>query len=359
MAHEPTSRLAYFRDLILSLITLVIGRLLPKLHVPYTDLDGKVAIITGANSGIGLEIALGLTRRGATVYLACRNISKAYDAISEIRAEVPSSKGRVIPLSLDTSTLSSVRDFAQEWVERDGSTTIDLLFHNAGIGSAPPDQRFSSEGFPLLYATNFLGSFLLTRLLEEHLAPNARIIFTASSGQYSSTISPHFSLSSIKDSIEPGFHAPAKSVVSGVVKSDSDTYGNTKAMQVAFAKLLQERFDRQAKESGMAKRRVAHAFSPGFTLTNIFEKLNVRSFKEDPMWWILSMTTVVGTHVSQGAATGVWLGTTMDEGAVGLGTGGGYWDRMTRRVSSVDVMRWEVVERLWVRWEADAGIEWR
>lgn len=360
MQYARASQVAYFRDFIWSFVVLAFGRLFPTLHVPHTNLAGKTAIITGANSGIGFEIALEIARRGATVYLACRNISKAEDAISKIVSKVPSSAGQVKALSLDTSSLSSIRAFAEEWKALDGRTNqIEFLFHNAGSGSAPPGQEYTSDGLLCLYVTNFLGSFLLTYLLEKHLVPDARIIMTTSTGQYQSDILPTFSLKSVKNNLEPGFHAPSAQVVPGKSTHESSIYVNTKMMQIAFAKLLQQRFDRQANEAGAQNRRLAHAFTPGFTMTEAFGNLTAKSAAEDPVWVVLRATTVLATDPGQGAATGHWLATTRDEAVVGAGNGGGYWERMTRRVSKGDVMESETVERLWVRWEADAGIEWR
>lgn len=360
MAHSSSSNYVYYRDYALGQLNLVIGRLLPGLNVPDADLSGKTAIVTGGNSGIGYQIALELVKRGATVYIACRNASKAEEAVTEINSQVASSVDRVNALSLDTSSLTSVRALAEEWTARgDDSKIIDLLFNNAGCGSYPPNQKFTSDGFPFIYSTNFLGSFLLTYLLEDCLAFDARIIFTTSTGQYQGSLRPTFSLQSIKNRVEPGFHAPAGAVVDEKETSGADFYVNTKTMQVAFAKLLQQRFDRKANEFGAKSRRILHSFTPGFTMTPIFGKVTVRSVMEDPIWWVLQATTALATHVAQGAATGVWLATTQDEDVVGEGKGGGYWDRMTRRVSKVDVMDWETVERLWIRLEADAGIEWR
>jgi NAD(P)-dependent dehydrogenase (short-subunit alcohol dehydrogenase family) len=357
MSNNTASRLAFMRDLILSMITLACGRLYPTLKPPPADLTGKVAVITGANSGIGLQIALEMARQGATVYLACRNPSKAVEAASQVTTRVPASIDRVKTLSLDTSSLSSVREFVETW--KYFNTEIDLLFHNAGISGPPNGQTFTTEGFPTIYATNFLGSFLLTYLLEPYLSEDARVTLTSSTGQYSGAFSTTFSLGSTKERLEPGFHVPVAAVKAGAHANDSVAYGNSKAMQAAFARLLQDHFDRKANEAGKQNRRVAHAFSPGFTHTPIFAKTTVKTIWDDPLFWILTVTTFLATDVSQGAATGVWLASTQDRDVVGRGMGGGYWDRMTRRLSSVDMMSKEKLERLWVRWEADAGVEWR
>ncbi|KAM0794374.1 hypothetical protein BDR22DRAFT_815354 [Usnea florida] len=357
MSAPTPSKLAYYRDALFGLLGLPLGRLFRKLEPPPVDLSGKVAIITGGNSGIGLQLALDLARQGATIYLACRNISKADGAVSQIISEIPPSKGRVHSLLLDLSSLSSVRDCAKHWGSLD--IKIDLLFHNAGSSSK---QAFTADGFPLLYAANFLGSFLLTHLLEPHLSPNARIILTASSGSYASVFAPNFSLSSIKGALEPGYHVP-RAPKPRVPVIDSQIYGQTKTMQIAFAKLLQHHFDRQAAavaRGATQGRRTAHAFNPGFTDTPIFDVMADTSFFSDPIYWLLKRTySIVAIDTRQAAATGVWLGTTDDEVVVGKGVEGGYWDWMSRRVSSVDMMSRELVERFWVRWEADAGVEWR
>ncbi|MCJ1280614.1 hypothetical protein MMC21_008443 [Puttea exsequens] len=357
MSKPPASTIDFYRDLILSLVLLVVSRFLPTTKPPRVDLSGKTAIVTGANSGIGFQLALDLANQGATVHLACRNPSKAADAVSRIVSKIPGSKSRIQALSLDTSSFASVREAAA--VVTSWNNPIDILIHNAGIGTLIVGQEFTPEGLPTQYATNVLGSFLLTHLLETQLAANARIIFTSSTGNYSGDFSSTFSLKSVKNRLEPGFHVPPSTTEAHAAQMSSPAYNNTKAMQVAFAKLLQRHFDRQAASAGYTARKIAHAFTPGFTFTPIFSKVTAQSLWEDPIFWVLKTATVFATDVSVGAATGVWLATTEDEGVVGVGKGGGYWDRMTRRVARVDVLDGEAVERLWVRWEADAGIEWR
>ena len=355
MSTSIISRFKLARDMALSLITVVFGRLFPLLKSPPADLTGKVAIVTGGNSGIGLEIALDLARQGSTVYLACRNFSKAEEAVSQIIAQVPASKDRVKSSILNISSLDSVRTFARNWETL--NTKIDLLFHNAGIGGAPAEQSISTDGFPIVYATNLLGPFLLTYLLEPHLSSDARIIMTSSLGHYGSAFSADFSLSSVKGDLEPGFHTTAGS---SKLADGEIPYYQTKAMQVIFARLLQNHFDRKAAEGGVKGRRTAHAFNPGLVNTSFLDALTKPSFFPDPMFWlIISNIDVFGVDASQGAATGVWLACTDSDAVVGEGMGGGYWDRMSRRASTMDFLSRDNIERFWVRWEADAGVEWR
>ena len=347
----------FYRDLAFSMIDLAFGGFFPSLKVPPADLTSKVAIITGGNSGIGLHIARSIARQGATVYLACRNTSKAKEAASQITSENPLCKDRVHVLSIDMSLLSSVRDFAE--TVKKINLKIDLLFHNAGVVSPPAGKEFTSEGFPMLYTTNFLGSFFLTYLLEPCLTLDARVIFTASTSQYTGGFSSTFSLEAIKDRLEPGFHVPTMTLKESRSTPDSVAYSQTKCMQAAFAKLLQSHFDRLDKGSGLEARRVAHAFSPGFTKTPIFGNISATSLWEDPTFWILKAMTALATDVSQGGATAVWLAGTLEDEVVGVGHGGCYWLRMARRLSSADMMSPSTLERLWLRWEADCGIEWR
>lgn len=357
MSYPTISRVKFYCDLVLSMLNIVFGRVYTKPSPPSADLTGKTAIVTGANSGIGLNIALELVRQNATVFLACRNTSKAREAVSQITSAVPNSADRVETLLLDTSSLSSVRECAERW--KKSKSSIDILIHNAGIPHAPLGQPFSVDGFPMHYATNLLGSFLLTNLLEPCLSHRARIVFTSSTGQYGGNFTPTFSLGTVKNRLEPGFHAPIAAVKADGIATDSALYANTKAMQVAFAKLLYNRWDAGAKANGTKNQRVAHAFTPGFTMTPIFGKVMPRAIWEDPSFWILKATTILATNVSWGAATGVWLATTEDEAVIGEGMGGGYWERMTRRVAKVDLMSTEQLERFWIRWEADAGIVWK
>ena len=357
MSNSTVSRVEVYRDYALSMLVVVCGRLYPTLHLPAADLRGKTAVVTGANSGIGLYTAHELVRMNATVYLACRNGSKAQEAVSQITSAIPNSVGRVKTLTLDTSSLSSVRECAREW--KNAKSNIDILFHNAGIAYVPARERFTLDGFPLIYATNMLGSFLLTHLLVPYLSADARIIFNSSTANYFCDFTSTFSLRAVRHCMEPGFHAPKAAVKSDGDASDSATYGNVKAMQLAFAKLLQHRWDAAAKASGTKNRRSVHAFTPGYTMTPIVAKLAPRSLWEDLPFWMLTVTTYLATDVSQGAATAVWLATTNDEAVIGEGMGGGYWDRMTRRVTKVHLMSRERLEQFWIRWEADAGVSWR
>ena len=138
---------------------------------------GKLALVTGANSGIGYHTAVELARKGASVILACRNPEKAEDALKRLKAEVPGAKAEVA--ALDLSDLKSVRAFGAAFSAR--GTALDLLINNAGI-MAPLKRKTSPDGFEIQMATNHLGHFLLTSLLLPALkrAPSPRVVTVAS-----------------------------------------------------------------------------------------------------------------------------------------------------------------------------------
>ena len=139
-------------------------------------LAGKNILITGANSGLGLESARALAKHGAHVILACRTLAKANAAAEQIRAETPTAS--LEPEALDLSDLSSVRSFARELSAR--HTHLDVLLNNAGV-MATPYMR-TSDGFELQFGTNHLGHFALTGLLFELIVktPGSRIVNVSS-----------------------------------------------------------------------------------------------------------------------------------------------------------------------------------
>ena len=140
------------------------------------DQTGRVAVVTGANSGLGQATARELARSGASVVMACRNTDKGERAARTIREQVPQAKLEVRPL--DLADLDSVRAFAQA---TDGQ--LDLLINNAGV-MAPP-RRMTKDGFESQFGTNHLGHFALTgRLLPRLLSAQAPRVVTLSSGAH-------------------------------------------------------------------------------------------------------------------------------------------------------------------------------
>jgi NAD(P)-dependent dehydrogenase (short-subunit alcohol dehydrogenase family) len=140
------------------------------------DQTGRVAVVTGANSGLGLVATRELARAGAEVVLACRNLDKGEEALAGIFAEVP---GASVELEeLDLASLASVRDFATRFAGRHEG--LDILINNAGV-MAPP-RRETADGFELQLGTNHLGHFALTGLLLAKLEgrEDARVVTLSS-----------------------------------------------------------------------------------------------------------------------------------------------------------------------------------
>jgi NAD(P)-dependent dehydrogenase (short-subunit alcohol dehydrogenase family) len=143
------------------------------------DQAGRTAIVTGANTGIGLETARMLALKGAHVVLACRNLEKGRAALDRILSEKPAGTATVEPL--DLSDLESVAAFASAFAST--RERLDLLINNAGV-MVPPLGR-TKQGFELQFGTNHLGHFALTARLLPLLerTPGSRIVVVSSSAQ--------------------------------------------------------------------------------------------------------------------------------------------------------------------------------
>lgn len=142
-----------------------------------SNLTGKIAIITGANSGIGYEAAEILAQKGAHVVLAVRSENKGVKAAREIRSRLPTADLEV--MELDLASQASIRAFADAFAAK--HDRLDLLINNAGVMAIP--RRETADGFEMQLGTNHLGHFALTGLLLPLIlkTPQARIV-TVSSG---------------------------------------------------------------------------------------------------------------------------------------------------------------------------------
>jgi NAD(P)-dependent dehydrogenase (short-subunit alcohol dehydrogenase family) len=142
------------------------------------DQTGKRVVVTGANSGTGLEAARRLAEAGAHVIMAVRTVAKGDQARAGILAHHPGASLEV--RRADLADLASVREFSDGLL--DDGTPVDLLVNNAGV-MAPPTRMTTADGFELQFGSNFLGPFALTlRLLPVVLAAPAPRVVTMSSG---------------------------------------------------------------------------------------------------------------------------------------------------------------------------------
>jgi len=140
------------------------------------DQTGRVAVVTGANTGIGFETAAALAARNAKVIMACRNPQKAKDAMARIRERTPGADVEFV--ELDLASLESVERFSDAF--RAGHDRLDLLINNAGV--MIPPLGHTEDGFELQFGCNHLGHFALTGRLMDLIeaTPGSRVVNVSS-----------------------------------------------------------------------------------------------------------------------------------------------------------------------------------
>ncbi|MFM9102895.1 MAG: oxidoreductase [Cyanobium sp.] len=213
---------------------------MPWTAVAIPDQSGRVVLVPGASSGLGLETCRALVARGATVLMGCRSRARGAEAR---QALLPDLQGGALDLlDLDLADLASVRQAAARVIG--GYGRLDLLINNAGV-MAPP-RTLSRDGYELQFATNHLGHFVLTLLLLPLLrqAPAARVVHVTSGAQY-------FGRINFED-------------LQGERRYDRwAAYSQSKLANVMTAMELQERL--QAEGSGV----LSLAAHPGLARTNL------------------------------------------------------------------------------------------
>ena len=140
------------------------------------DQTGRTALVTGANSGLGLHTSLALARKGARVLMACRDTGRGQAALDRVRAEVPAAAVELV--QLDLASLASVRAAAEDVAGR--VSALDLLVDNAGVMAIP--RSVTADGFERQLGTNHLGHFALTGQVLPLLlaAPAPRVVVVSS-----------------------------------------------------------------------------------------------------------------------------------------------------------------------------------
>ncbi|MFC4127169.1 SDR family NAD(P)-dependent oxidoreductase [Nocardia rhizosphaerae] len=275
-------------------------------------LRGGRAVVTGANSGIGLAIADGLAALGASTVLAVRNPRRGDEAVAELRRRHP--EASITAVECDVSEPDSIRRCAATL----GDAPIDVLIHNAGV--LPPRRRENSAGHELSYATHVLGPLLLTELIRPLLAAahGAKVLLMSSGGMYAQPLAVD----------DPEYRK-------GEYKG-ARAYARTKRMQVALTPAL---------AAELADDRIGvHAVHPGWVDTPgiadalpRFRRL-VRPLLRTP---------------AEGADTAVWLAAT----ARPLPTGRFWHDRRVRPLHVRSSTRYSEadVAALWRRCRASIG----
>jgi NAD(P)-dependent dehydrogenase (short-subunit alcohol dehydrogenase family) len=204
------------------------------------DLTGKLAVVTGANSGLGLGLTGRLAKAGADVILAVRNRTKGKDAIERLTAEIPGAKFGLH--DLDLSSLDSVAVLGEQ-LNADGRP-IDILLNNAGI-MTPPTRDVTKDGFELQFGSNYLGHFALTGHLLPLLRQGNAHVVTMSS------MTNRWGRLNFDDLNWEKSYSPQRS------------YGTSKLANLMFALELQRRSDR----GGWGLR--SNSAHPGATITNL------------------------------------------------------------------------------------------
>jgi NAD(P)-dependent dehydrogenase (short-subunit alcohol dehydrogenase family) len=252
-------------------------------------MDDRIVVITGGNSGVGLETAVGLAGAGARVVLGCRNRAKADAAVADIRDR--SGNDAVESRPLDLADLDSVRDFAASLDDLD---RIDVLVNNAGL--ILDHRQETAQGFEATFGTNHLGHFLLTRLVDPQLraAPAARVVCVASLA-----------------------HAAA---VGGMRWGDLDrhrrfsawrVYGESKLANILHARALARRLE----GSGI----VAHSLHPGSVRTNFGAEGDTHGANAR----FIRLGDPFAITAEEGARTSIHVASSPEAGA----TSGLYWSR--------------------------------
>jgi NAD(P)-dependent dehydrogenase (short-subunit alcohol dehydrogenase family) len=198
-------------------------------NVSLPDLTGRAAVVTGGNSGLGLETARILAGRGARVVLAVRDTAKGEEAARGIEGETEVRR-------LDLADLASVREFADGW-----KGGLELLINNAGL-MAIPESR-TKDGFETQFGVNHLGHFALTNLLLRHVT--GRVV-TVSSGMHRGARRIDFDNPNLE-----GRYTPYRA------------YNQSKLANLLFTLELQRRLD------GVGSQVLATAAHPGYAATNL------------------------------------------------------------------------------------------
>ena len=242
------------------------------------DLSGKIALVTGASSGLGIETARALLSAHAEVILAVRDTAKGERIAQELRAATKNEQAHV--LALDLASLTSVHQAAEQF--RAHWSRLDLLINNAGVMATP--LGYTPDGFEWQFGTNHLGHYLLTRLLLptlEEAAP-ARVVVLSSSAHRRSDV--HFEDLNYQ-------HRPY---------DKWEAYGQSKTANALFAVGLTRHFGSRGI--------MANAVNPGAIRTGLQQHLSQEDLQE--RGWLDEEGNWINTQswksLAQGAATSVW-----------------------------------------------------
>jgi NAD(P)-dependent dehydrogenase (short-subunit alcohol dehydrogenase family) len=292
------------------------------------DQSGRVAVITGANSGLGYHTALELARNGARVVVASRSDVRGKEAVARIIAEVPDADLDL--RGLDLASLADIRTFADGVAS--AYPSIDLLINNAGVMAIP--RSTTADGFEMQLGTNHLGHFALTGLLLPNLlaTSKARIVTVSSTAH------------------KPG-HINFDDLMSEQRYRKWNVYSNTKLANLLFT------YELQRKLAAAGSSVIAVAAHPGTSATNL-----VTVSAQDNIIKRLVMPAgarLISQSAAKGALPQLYAATASDVaggeyfGPNGIAESFGYPKRVDSIPESKDL---EVAARLWSVSEALTGV---
>jgi NAD(P)-dependent dehydrogenase (short-subunit alcohol dehydrogenase family) len=293
-------------------------------HADMPPMSSKLALVTGANRGLGFEIASALAAAGANVVLACRDPSKAAAAAERIRHLHPDAA--LETAELDIADPASVRGFAETFQRQ--HDRLDLLIHNAAAILVPLQR--TAAGHELHLATNHLGPFALTGLLLDRLrsTPDARVIHTGSLAHR---------LTAGLDLADPHFKRAAY--------AEMEAYGRSKLAALTFHTELTRRL---ARSGSNLRSLAAH---PGYTATN----------PDAGRWLMRLMTAMIAQSPAMGALPALYAATMPDAhsgdyfGPGGLKELRGYPRRVACRAEAQDA---SLGAALWTLSEQLTGVRY-
>jgi retinol dehydrogenase 12 len=283
---------------------------MPAMSEPTDELEGKVFVVTGANTGIGKVTAAELSRRGGHVVLACRSRDKTQPVLDELAAA--GGGDRVEFLELDLGRLASVRTAAAELLARD--RPIHVLVNNAGVAG---QRGQTADGFELAFGINHLGHFLFTTLLLDRLRASApaRVVTVSSKSHYAA-----------KAGIDwEAVRRPTRSV------TGLPEYEVSKLANVLFSAELARRLE----GSGVT----TYALHPGVIASDIWRRIP---------WPFRAVAKAFMSSVEDGARTTLYCATAPElSDETGL-----YYDECRPRTASARARDTALAAELWRRSEA-------
>ncbi|KAG5881073.1 hypothetical protein JTB14_020403 [Gonioctena quinquepunctata] len=277
------------------------------------DLNGKTALVTGANTGIGFETTRSLAKHGCTVILACRNITAAEEAIKQIHEEKPEAGDNCVAIHLDLTSLSSVVQFAN--TVKSKYDQIDMLILNAGVMGLPYSK--TSDGFETIFQVNHLSHFYLTILLRPLLDTGSRVVVVSSESHRFANIT--------LENLSPSTLSPD----SASKYWDMMAYNNSKLCNVLFAQQLAKILQYNAIS--------VFSLHPG----------NMVSSKITRNWWLYKLLYAIvrpfTKSLQQAASTTVYCATAMEL----LGVTGVYFNNCCKCQISTTAGDDQLAQALW------------